>query len=254
MIVAEAAFDLDEIVAAYEQRAASDPAADFADDLPPADHPLYESALRELVRVQMEFRSSAGQVPSAGDYFTRFPELRQADARQEICFEEYRLRRLAGELPDPEEFAECYGVDISTWPTTKPRENDIASSARAYLKGAGSTGKAGKTVSPYPENASTQLFQALERADPKVALQLATALTEFPEVGSDYHGYQLIDELGRGAFSRVYLALEDAVDGRCVALKVTGDARTEVAALARLRHTNIVPVYSVREFGLHQTV
>src|SRR5581483_1901100 len=43
----------------------------------------------------------------------------------------------------------------------------------------------------------------------------------WPEPGDEFHGFRLLQELGRGAFARVFLARERAVGGRLVAVKVS---------------------------------
>jgi len=69
----------------------------------------------------------------------------------------------------------------------------------------------------------------------------------FPSVGETFLGFKLIDELGQGAFARVFLAHQQALAGRPVALKVTLRPTREAERLARLQHTNVVPVYSVHD-------
>ncbi len=67
-------------------------------------------------------------------------------------------------------------------------------------------------------------------------------------------GFRLVEELGRGAFARVFLAEEQHLADRPVALKVTRTGSREPQTLARLQHTHIVPVYSYRTdpaTGLH---
>ena len=76
------------------------------------------------------------------------------------------------------------------------------------------------------------------------ALQLRQT-PQFPRVGDTFDGYPLIAELGRGALARVYLARQPDLAGRLVVLKVSGRLNAEADKLARLQHTNIVPVYSV---------
>ena len=61
-------------------------------------------------------------------------------------------------------------------------------------------------------------------------------------------------ELGRGAFARVFLARERQLADRPVAPEGDAPGSREPQALARLQHTNIVPVYSHRvdpATGLH---
>ena len=65
------------------------------------------------------------------------------------------------------------------------------------------------------------------------------------EAGPDFLGYRLVSELGRGAFGRVFLAHELAIGNRQVALKVALRGADEAVVLGKLRHPNIVPVYSV---------
>ncbi len=77
---------------------------------------------------------------------------------------------------------------------------------------------------------------------------------EFPEAGQTIAGFSLVEELGRGAFARVFLARERDLADRPVALKVTRRGSREPQTLARLQHTHIVPVHSHRidkATGLH---
>ncbi len=75
-------------------------------------------------------------------------------------------------------------------------------------------------------------------------------------------GYELVQELGRGSSSAVFLARQRALGERLVALKLLGGgpwsgerARRrfllEVRALARVRHPHVVPVLDVVEDGEH---
>ncbi len=75
-----------------------------------------------------------------------------------------------------------------------------------------------------------------------------------PRVGDTVLGFKLVGELGRGAFARVYLAHQEALAARPVALKVTMRPTREAERLARLQHTNIVPVYSVHDEGSVQLI
>jgi serine/threonine protein kinase/Tfp pilus assembly protein PilF len=73
-------------------------------------------------------------------------------------------------------------------------------------------------------------------------------LVNWPKPGDKFAGFELLRELGRGAFACVYEAIEPAVGGRHVALKITpflGHSATEAAALGRLSHPNVVDIYSV---------
>src|SRR5262245_8641063 len=68
---------------------------------------------------------------------------------------------------------------------------------------------------------------------------------ELPEVGRTFLGFHLLAELGRGTFARVYLARQGDLADRLVALKVSTETPAESQRLARLQHTNVVPIYSL---------
>jgi serine/threonine protein kinase/tetratricopeptide (TPR) repeat protein len=68
----------------------------------------------------------------------------------------------------------------------------------------------------------------------------------WPEPGAEFLGYRLQSELGRGAFSRVFLAQERALGDRPVVVKLSRWGAAEAQTLGRLGHPNIVPVFSVQ--------
>jgi serine/threonine protein kinase/Flp pilus assembly protein TadD len=75
-----------------------------------------------------------------------------------------------------------------------------------------------------------------------------------PEVGQSFLGFKLVGELGRGAFAKVFLAEQQTLAGRQVALKITLRPTREPDRLARLQHPNIVPVYSVHPANPAQVI
>jgi serine/threonine protein kinase/Tfp pilus assembly protein PilF len=78
--------------------------------------------------------------------------------------------------------------------------------------------------------------------------------SELPAPGTEFLGFQILGELGHGAFGCVYLARQHNLASRLVALKVSTDIQGESQALAQLQHTNIVPIYSVHRSGPFQAV
>lgn len=69
---------------------------------------------------------------------------------------------------------------------------------------------------------------------------------DWPKLGQTFRGFCLLRELGRGTFARVFLAIEPALGGRHVVVKISQGDGTEAETLGRLTHPNIVPVYSVQ--------
>ncbi len=90
---------------------------------------------------------------------------------------------------------------------------------------------------------------------PIVLAAPAGAAGQLPEVGERLTNCRLVAELGRGAAGRAFLAQEDALADRPLVLKVSADgSRGEHLTLARLQHTNIMPLYwasTLPARGLH---
>src|SRR5205807_10548510 len=82
----------------------------------------------------------------------------------------------------------------------------------------------------------------------------ADVRAEMPAAGTEFCGFRILAELGRGAFGRVYLAQQRDLASRYVVLKVSPDIFGESQALAQLQHTNIVPIYSVHRARPFQAV
>ncbi|MGC6444710.1 MAG: hypothetical protein ACON4H_18810, partial [Rubripirellula sp.] len=71
---------------------------------------------------------------------------------------------------------------------------------------------------------------------------------KYPEPNSIWGEFSLLGVIGEGAISRVFLARQDSMSGRLVALKITTRETTESKLLARIQHSGVVPVYSVHEY------
>src|SRR5205814_5209293 len=91
-----------------------------------------------------------------------------------------------------------------------------------------------------------------EQGDSLALSRWDRASRSLPEPGATFVGFRLVEELGRGAFGRVYLARQGDLAGRPVALKVACDIAGESQKLAQLQHPNIVPVYSLHRAGPFQ--
>ncbi len=150
-------------------------------------------------------------------YRDRYPEL-DGDSLVALLYEEYCLREEDGESPDAADY--------------RARFPHIADSFQEVL----------------------EIHDLVGRGHARASRGPARSGTPFPEAGQTIAGFRLVEELGRGAFARVYLAEEQHLADRPVALKVTRTGSREPQTLARLQHTHIVPVYSYRTdpaTGLH---
>ncbi len=82
--------------------------------------------------------------------------------------------------------------------------------------------------------------------DQRDAMENSVAMA-WPELGEQFLDFLILEELGRGAFARVYLAEEGMLGGRRVAVKVSSFGAMEAETMGKLEHPNIVPVHSVQE-------
>ena len=211
-------FVLDGYLEAFEAAFARDGSADPADFLPPPGHPRRPEVVRELVRVDLEFAWDRGDERRVEHYRGRFPELfADADGLRGVAWEEFRLRQAAGETPTPEEYRARLGIDLFS---SDRRPGRLPSTRRLADAAAEHDFSADGVYAP-------------------------TAVGP----GAVVCGFEVRSELGRGAFGRVFLAREPGLAGRPVVLKVSAKRPGESQTLARLQHTNIVPVYSVHRHG-----
>lgn len=224
---------LDEVDAAVEayESACEEHAGEEVDlraFAPSPESPHYTAVVVELIRVDMEHRWHQLSGSRIETYRALFPEvLSRRECLSQIAFEEFRLRVHADEPVDRFEYERCYRIDTSHWPELT---NEVAS---VY-------------ATQHPN------FGDLSASDPHLARSLTHADQLFPRVGQNLWGFRLIEELGRGAFGRVYLARQTGLADRLVALKVTAGISHEPIKLAQLQHTHIVPIYSQHGDGVLQ--
>ncbi|OWK36964.1 protein kinase domain-containing protein [Fimbriiglobus ruber] len=246
--------------------------------LPPRADPDYLWVLTELVRSDLEHNRAAGNRRRLADYRADYPDLfADPDLIRGLASEEFAQLAARGENPDPDDYAWVYDRDTrpplpddlgrtpapirfldinSPWPPSgSPESNSFGSMGEAPLPAAETNG----------DPATDEVF------DLSLADALATARVQpapapapvpsnprgnaaFPVVGQTFLGFQLVSVLGTGAFARVFLAEQTALANRPVALKVTTRPTREPQQLAKLRHTNIVPIHSVHDRSPFQAV
>jgi eukaryotic-like serine/threonine-protein kinase len=176
-----------------------------------------------LLRADMGLRWETGEKVGAQWYLERYSDLGE-DTLVALVYEEFCLREEDDERPEAAEYLNRYP--------------QVARSLERVLQIHDLVG------SGTPPTASTN----------SIGEGMAASAAIFPEAGQTIGGFSLVEELGRGAFARVFLARERQLADRPVALKVTRRGSREPQTLARLQHTHIVPVYSHRidaATGLH---
>jgi serine/threonine protein kinase/tetratricopeptide (TPR) repeat protein len=243
--------EIDPTIAAFESAWAGGGDVSLSAHVPDDTHPHFLVILCELVRVDLEFGWSAGRPRPLAEYFDAYPVLAADDeCRAQITFEEYRLRQQAGESPGREDYAGRFAVDTSDWP---PPRQPATGRPGSTINTRAEQGSAPTVVAPPrggPVPVTAEAIRSHGDSVPDLADRLAQILTALQEPRVEVPGFRILRELGRGAFGRVYLARQEDLANRDVVLKLTGDPRGEPQTLARLQHTNIVPIYSVHRAGL----
>jgi eukaryotic-like serine/threonine-protein kinase len=167
-------------------------------------------------------RWGAGEGTPVEALLERAPALHQdQEAILDLIYQEYILRKAAGETPDPNDFAARFpnlaepimlqlGIDAAIEPSTE-RQTDLV---------------------------GREAFRSLQAIS----------------------GYEIIRELGRGGMGVVYqardielkrtVAIKTIADGRYAAAEQRERFRAEAQAVARLRHPNIIAIYAIAE---HET-
>src|SRR5260370_12918573 len=223
--------ELDDYVKAFEEARAGDPNARLADCLQRGDRVFSPDVLRELVRVDLELSWQGECGKRVEDYAAEFPELfGDPGALQEIAFEEYRLRRLAGEEATPAEYARRFGVNADDWPEELalaqqpswadprgtssaeegarepatlmtaevfPAARVIGEAASAYKQFLLKNDQSGAALDAWcgtltNNRRGAEFFRAMHVADPEAAGRLAQSLTAMPDVGTKFLGFHLI--------------------------------------------------------------
>jgi serine/threonine protein kinase/tetratricopeptide (TPR) repeat protein len=216
-ITTDATLEVELLLTRFERDRERGP-VQLIDYTPPADDPAYGPVVTELSRIDLEHAFNEGTAPDANRYIRLFPHVfENAEHRSRLAFEEYRLRRRGGESVSGTEIGDRYAVDGSRWPQLQIGSGEAR-----------------------PSRSITRHFSQHDLAPP---------IVHYPTVGDTFAGYQLLNRLGEGAFSRVFLARQSDLASRMVVLKVTPLSTDESDRLATLQHTSIIPVYSVHREG-----
>lgn len=213
MTASEEAWDLlaqliEDFVQAWEDQNSPPSLTTF---LPETIGPLRHMTLLEIIKIDLEYRWVHHSFPrTVEEYLADYPELAQDGFPCDLVYEEFHVRRQAGDEVDAVDFLE------------------------RFPEHAEPLGKQLGVDSPY---ASTSLFQA-KSADRLQHIQPGDKLDDF----------ELLATLGKGAFATVYLSRQTSMQ-RLVALKVSADHGDEPQTLAQFDHENIVRVYDQRSLS-----
>jgi len=113
------------------------------------------------------------------------------------------------------------------------------------LEETGATVDAEEFCRRYPRWRESLELQLRIHRELRASAGYAPAARPLPEPGDCFHGFRIESILGRGGTAQVYLAYEEAMGGRPVALKVSPDHGREPEIIGWLDHPRIMPAFSV---------
>ena len=224
--------ELESLVEAYETAQARTGHARIDEFLPGKDHPCYREIVVELLRVDLEYSWRRGRRQGLEEYRAAFPDvLSDPENLKVVAYEDYRQRCQAGMPVDPREYHHRYAIVTSDWPISERVGQPLGDGSRAV--------------------ATEDITLDRIRDDTE---RLTRAVQDFPSIGSRFRQFEIVEELGRGSFARVYLARQHELAGRPVVLEIFPEFPWEAQRLAQLQHTHIVPIHSVHRDGELQAV
>jgi eukaryotic-like serine/threonine-protein kinase len=173
-------------------------------------------AAGELLRVDIQRRYAANLPVDLDSYWSMVPEDgNRNEVIREIAFEDYRTRKSHALSLRPERWADSLGVEKESW-FLELCGNGTGDITTHFLKN--STDSIGSKIPPSGNSSVESVMDSL--------------------------GFKPVKQIGRGAFSCVYLARQESLASRYVVVKAVQRTFGEAQRLAELQHTNIVPIYS----------
>ncbi len=210
---------------------------DIPSFFPETGHPEFDSVVSEILRILLEWRWSRGERGGLEELLLD-EELKWVRDNSRIlapvAFEDYRLRKTDGHDVDRELYRQHLGVEVNQW--DRWLENPDLEGPEEFSSTISGNGQ---TV-----NQNRQHFHGDLHDDSGSGTKLRRgAHVVLPEVGSRIGDFELVHLIGSGAFSRVFLARQISLAKRQIVLKVTTTPLGESQQLARLQHSNIMPLY-----------
>ncbi|HUE70499.1 MAG TPA: serine/threonine-protein kinase [Pirellulaceae bacterium] len=194
----------------------------LGEHLPAEPAELRRLTLVELIKVDLEQRHCRKLPRRIDEYMAEFPELLEGgEPPVDLIYEELHVRRCCGDDFPVQEYYERYpGCKQAL---AKLLGDGLAASSALF---------AGWKTERHGKGDPANL--AAEKNAPRAIGQFAA--------GQEVEDFELLVELGRGAFAQVFLARQRSMQ-RLVALKVSAERGEEPQMLATLDHPHIVRVY-----------
>ena len=123
---------VDDLIESFEQAQLADGQADVREFLPDPRDPQYARLAIELLCVDLQYGWRRGQPKPLTVYATQFPQILANPLHlAELAYEDYRMRRLAGQAVTHDSYRASYAIDTRHWPddTRRDQPTDVAEAA-----------------------------------------------------------------------------------------------------------------------------
>ena len=205
---------------------------DLAQFVPQEKTDVRQFALPELVKVDLEYRwqgrrqaatsNDLGPTKKIEEYVEQFPELRTGGRiPTELIHEELQVRMQAGDRVTEDEVRQRF-----------PDQADTLCDMVGGMAVAGTP-------------TCTYFAETLNAGSLNTDVKLVEDDAPELQPGDRVDDFELLTQLGRGAFAQVFLARQVSME-RLVALKISDHRGSEPQTLAQLDHPNIVRVFDQR--------
>jgi eukaryotic-like serine/threonine-protein kinase len=233
----------------------------------PADHPPADRQAAEIIQTWLD-----GAPPDALAVLAAHPEFAADKAIVlDLAFAEFLVRQMRGEQVDPEAFCArfpAYHASLGRMLAQQSVQGPSTENDAARADGLGErtiqipiTPVASDPDDPLATSART-VGSGGGAASPSATSPTSGAAagaakgTAWPAPGAKIGDFNLLRQMGKGAFGRVFLALEEPTT-RHVVVKVTRQKCDEAKVLGKVGHGNVVSVLSAphdAESGLYLIV
>lgn len=222
-----------ELIDCFERDLRSKVRLDLRSYFPSSDSPMYEEAVSEILRIWLEWNWGKGERDYLAKIVADFPEIRSSSTvLKSLLFEDRRLHRIHGITLRREYYANMLGEQLSELETISFKEA-FSSDPQLHSK-------------KFTQQAQSDTARIVEpMTSPNSSIRDGDSNRAF-EPNEELGDFRLLQLLGHGAFSRVYLATQKSLANRVVVLKITSLPMGESQKLAKLQHSNIVPLYSTQ--------
>jgi eukaryotic-like serine/threonine-protein kinase len=191
------------VVAVFEERLVDGEYADWRSYLPSASHEDFKRWALEMILVDIHHRWKRGEPKRLPDYLAELPP----ECREDVAFRQ--------------------AVAHEEWRCRRNagEEVELKSVFESYA-----------LPTDMPDSGRSEQRQAMSK-------RLAEELDAILARSSEPFGFRVVESIGSGELSRVFLAEQLRVGARRIVLKIGVGPAQEIDALARLHHENIVPLY-----------